>query len=394
LSKLQAAYDAEMASFFDLLRRISVAEKQGADAASLELKLAVVQRDRRAIGDEISLKLQEIRDVDGPTLEEEYAAHLANAAEKTKTKTKSMDWLAQRTAEAAQRLASKGSVQQLVETGEFDDPDAVEKSVLAPVRHPQRDFYIADLLDIAPKDDMASMEHPLFALKTGDKRVREYRRGGVSVKVMPGTYGCATIHDKDVWIYCISQLIEGINRGREDVSRTVRFTAYDFLVTTNRPTSGGKDGGYQRMAEALARLAGTRIETNIETAEIREREGFGLVDSWRVVEKKGGRMVAVEVTLPDWLFRSVQAQQVLTLSPDYFRIRKPLDRRIYELARKHCGNQKQWQCSVVALHEKSGSMDTVRKLRAALKVLAKADQLPDYSVTVEEAHDVVIFKKR
>jgi plasmid replication initiation protein len=105
-------------------------------------------------------------------------------------------------------------------------------------------------------------------------------------------------------------------------------------------------------------------------------------------------MVAVEVTLPDWLFRSVQAQQVLTLSPDYFRIRKPLDRRIYELARKHCGNQKQWQCSVVALHEKSGSMDTVRKLRAALKVLAKADQLPDYSVTVEEAHDVVIFKKR
>ena len=41
-------------------------------------------------------------------------------------------------------------------------------AVLAPVRHPQRDFYIADLLDIAPKDDMASMEHPLFALKAGD----------------------------------------------------------------------------------------------------------------------------------------------------------------------------------------------------------------------------------
>jgi plasmid replication initiation protein len=266
--------------------------------------------------------------------------------------------------------------------------------VLAPVRHPQRDFYIADLSDIAPKDDMPSMEHPLFALKAGDKRVREYTRGGVSVKVMPGTYGCATIHDKDVWIYCISQLVEGINRGREDVSRTVRFTAYDFLVTTNRPTNGGKAGGYERMAEAMGRLAGTRIETNIETAEIREREGFGLVDSWRVVEKKGGRMVAVEVTLPDWLFRSVQARQVLTLSPNYFRIRKSLDRRIYELARKHCGSQKQWQCSVVALHEKSGSTDTVRKLRAALKVLAEADQLPDYSVTFEDAHDVVIFRKR
>ena len=299
---------------------------------------------------------------------------------KRKTEAERAAWLAEKNAEIAARK-------------EVGTP-VVAPAVLAPVRHPQRDFYVADLLDIAPKDDMASMEHPLFALKAGDKRVREYKRGGTTVTVKPGFDGCATIHDKDVWIYCISQLVEGINRGREDVSRTVRFTAYDFLVTTNRATSGGKDGGYQRMAEALARLRGTSIETNIETAEIRERDGFGLVDAWRVVEKKGGRMVAVEVTLPDWLFRSVQAQQVLTLSPEYFRIRKPLDRRIYELARKHCGNQKQWQCSVVALHEKSGSTDTVRKLRAALKVLAKADQLPDYSVTLEEAHDVVIFKRR
>ena len=306
---------------------------------------------------------------------------MADAENKPKRKTEAerAAWLAEKNAEIAARK-------------EVGTP-VVAPAVLAPVRHPQRDFYIADLLDIAPKDDMASMEHPFFALKAGDKRVREYKRGGVSVKVMPGTYGCATIHDKDVWIYCISQLVEGINRGREDVSRTVRFTAYDFLVTTNRPTNGGKDGGYERMAEAMGRLAGTRIETNIETAEIREREGFGLVDSWRVVEKKGGRMVAVEVTLPDWLFRSVQAQQVLTLSADYFRIRKPLDRRIYELTRKHCGNQKQWQCSVVALHEKSGSTASIREFRRSLKQLVEADQLPDYKVELDAEVEVVKFTK-
>ena len=298
---------------------------------------------------------------------------------KRKTEAERAAWLAEKNAEIAARK-------------EVGTP-VVAPAVLAPVRHPQRDFYVADLLDIAPKDDMASMEHPLFALKAGDKRVREYKRGGTTVTVKPGFDGCATIHDKDVWIYCISQLVEGINRGREDVSRTVRFTAYDFLVTTNRATSGGKDGGYQRMAEAMGRLAGTRIETNIETAEIREREGFGLVDSWRVVEKKGGRMVAVEVTLPDWLFRSVQAQQVLTLSPEYFRIRKPLDRRIYELTRKHCGNQKQWQCSVVALHEKSGSTASIREFRRSLKQLVEADQLPDYKVELDAEVEVVKFTK-
>ncbi|WP_221624179.1 replication initiator protein A [Burkholderia sp. Bp9031] len=52
----------------------------------------------------------------------------------------------------------------------------------------QRDFFVADILDVAPKDDMASMEHPLFALKAGDMRVRTYERNGTIVKVMPGTY--------------------------------------------------------------------------------------------------------------------------------------------------------------------------------------------------------------
>lgn len=293
-----------------------------------------------------------------------------------KTDAERAAWLTAKTAEIEARKAAGTPI--------------VTTEVLAPLRHSQRDFFVADIIDVSIKDDMASMEHPLFALKVGDMRIREYSRNGVTVTVKPGSDGCATIHDKDIWIYCVSQLVEGINRERE-VGRTVRFTAYDFLVTANRQTSGE---GYRLMGDALARLRGTSIETNIETAEQRERRGFGLVDSWRIVEAKDGRMVAVEVTLPEWLYRSVQARQVLTLSPGYFRIRKPLNRRIYELARKHCGNQNQWQCSVNALHEKSGSSNTVRKLRAALKLLVDSDELPDYSVALDYENDVATFTKR
>lgn len=262
---------------------------------------------------------------------------------------------------------------------------------LSPARHPQRDFFVADILDAAPKDDMASMEHPLFALKTGDKRVRTYERNGNSVTVKPGHDGCATIHDKDVWIYCISQLVEAINRGRE-VCRTVHFTAYDFLVTTNRDTSGR---AYERMGNALSRLAGTRIETNIETNGGRERAGFGLIDSWRVIERdRDDRMVAVEVTLPDWLWRSIKARHVLTLSPDYFRLRKPLDRRIYELARKHCGAQSRWRVSIEALHEKSGSAASLREFRRLIKALAESNELPDYRVDFDVEAGMVTFYVR
>lgn len=273
-----------------------------------------------------------------------------------------------------------------------DEVDACTRGSLSPNRHQQRDFFVADILDAAPKDDLASMEHPLFALKAGDKRVRIYERNGTTVTVKPGHDGCATIHDKDLWIYCISQLVEAINRGREDVGRVLRLTGYDFLVATNRRTDGDS---YRRMGDTLARLCGTRIETNIATDGRRERAGFGLVDSWRVIERDhDGRMVAIEITLPDWLWRSVKAKHVLTLSRDYFRLRKPLDRRIYELARKHCGSQPKWRVSLAVLHEKSGSTDTRRKFRAAIKALAGANMLPDYRVVFDVVSDAATFYAR
>lgn len=260
-----------------------------------------------------------------------------------------------------------------------------------PTAAPPAAYFIADVLDWVPKADISSMEHPLFAIKAGDRRVRTYERHGVAVKVMPGSYGCATVYDKDLWIYCISQLVEALNRGREDVSRTVRFTAHDFLATTHRQTSGE---AYRLMSETLARLAGTRVETNIETAGQRERMGFGLVDLWRVVERDtDGRMVAVEVTLPEWLYRSVQSAKVLTLSPAYFHIRSPLARRVYELARKHCGYQCRWRVSLEVLRQKSGSTASPREFRRKMRALATRNDLPDYRVVLTEQGSVAFYPR-
>lgn len=172
--------------------------------------------------------------------------------------------------------AEPAAAPQIEDTADQAQPPKAraKSSHLVPHRHRQGDFFIADILDAIPKGDMASMEHPLFALKAGDMRVRVYGRNGATVTIKPGHDGCATIHDKDVWIYCISQLVEAMNRGREDVSRVVRFTAYDFLVSTNRRTDGDS---YERMKDALDRLRGTSVNTDIETDGFREARGFGLV---------------------------------------------------------------------------------------------------------------------
>ena len=76
-------------------------------------------------------------------------------------------------------------------------------------------FFICDLASPAPKDDMASMEHPLFTLATQpDRRILRYEHGEATIEVTPSVKGLATIHDKDVLIFCISQLMAALNEGR------------------------------------------------------------------------------------------------------------------------------------------------------------------------------------
>lgn len=267
-----------------------------------------------------------------------------------------------------------------------------DQTHLSVKKYLQKDFFIADIFDTTTfREDIASMEYPLFSLKAGDKRTRRFELNGFKTVVAPNSeYGMATIHDKDIWIYCISKLVAAMKQG-EEPNRTVHFTIYDYLVTTNRGTSGEY---YEKAKGALDRLAGTRITTEIETVKIREARGFGLIDSWRIVEEKDGRMVRVSVALPEWLYRSITNKAVLKISSDYFRLRKPLDRRIYELARKHCGHQITWQIGLDVLHQKAGSTAPLRNFKIAIKSLADSNELPDYEMKYDEKKGLVIFSNK
>jgi len=260
-----------------------------------------------------------------------------------------------------------------------------------------RDFFVCDLFDVSPKADLGSMEHPMFSLSTKpDRMIRQYSHNGVDVTVTPSVRGRATIHDKDILIYCVSQLMAAMNAGRA-ISRKLTLTAHDLLIATRRDTGGDS---YTRLREAFERLAGTRITTNIAVGGKETTSGFGLIESWEIIRRtkpkgKGeGRMVSVTVTLSEWLFRAVQAKSVLTLSRDYFSLRKPLERRIYELSRKHCGNQREWRIKLPLLHGKAGSDAPVRVFRAAVRRMMVDDNLPDYTLTEDPGDIIVVQRKR
>lgn len=266
---------------------------------------------------------------------------------------------------------------------------------LEPDRYPQGDFFICDILDAAPKGDMAPMEHPVFSLSTRpDKRRLRYENGPNWLEVRPSDEGLATIHDRDVLIFCISQLVAAMNEDREP-SRYVRFNAADLLRATNRAGGGA---GYQRLAAAFSRLQGTQIITNIVTGGQEVTTAFSLIDQVRIIRRtEGGRMVEVEVKLSDWTWNAVRAHEVLTLHRDYFRLRKPLERRIYEIARKHCGLQPEWRISLHKLHAKCGSASELRVFRQQIRHIADSDEahahMPDYGISVSD-NDMVVFRLR
>ncbi len=268
------------------------------------------------------------------------------------------------------------------------------RSPLLPDRHPIQDFFICDVTDAIPKDDMRSMEHPIFSLATKpDVHIREYEHKGTKLSVLPSALGLATIRDKDVLIYCISQLVAKMNTGVE-LHRTLHLKAYDLLVATNRNTDGR---GYEQLKSALDRLSGTPIRTNITTGGEEVTEGFGLIDGWKIIRQTAtGRMTELRVTLSDWVFNAVAAREILTLSRDYFRLRKPLERRIYELARKHCGQQDEWAISLEVLKKKCGSASEDYEFRRLVSIIcdedARHNHMPDYAISFDGSN--IRFRNR
>lgn len=267
-----------------------------------------------------------------------------------------------------------------------------EKSLL-PERHPTRDFFIADIFDNLPfKDDIASMEHPLFSLsKKIDMRELKYENKGNTLSIIPSVRGLPTIFDKDVLLYCASILMNAINKGKQP-HKTLRISSHDLLVATNRTKDGD---GYTLLKKALDRLTGVVIKTNIKTNNREVTNAFGLLESYRIIEssKFKNRMIRLELTLSDWFYNSILGKEVLTINRDYFRLGKPIDRRLYEIARKHCGKNQEWKITLENLKNKTGATSPLNKFRFIIRQLIKTNHLPDYTVFLSE-EDIVIFKPR
>ena len=242
--------------------------------------------------------------------------------------------------------------------------------------------------------DLFALEFPLFSLKL-DKRALDYEftsRNGTTITLCSTTAGRATMQDADLWLYCISKMMQLIYE-KDTPTRRITFTGYDFLKATGRKTSGTD---YQQVIKSLERLKGTILKTNrtIETWEV--GAGLGLLDSYEYVkDKKTGKIVQIEVVLPQWLYCEVVSKKIATIDPRYLEL-KPLEKRIYQLAKIHCRNDS--PSSIFNLDyfaEKVGTrINDLRNFRTKIKQMQETKPLPDFLINYDRKEDKVWFTWR
>lgn len=252
----------------------------------------------------------------------------------------------------------------------------------------QRELFTLDSPLIADvRGERSLMAYPFFSLSKGKwTKPLAYKTGSVSIEIVPNANGAATIYDKEIVLYIASLMIAKLEAG-EEVSPDFYFTAHDlFCVTGNNPSARS----YSRLSQALERLQGTQIKTNIETGGQGQEGYFSwlsealLYYSTSEDGKKERRLKAVRVRLCDWLYRAIlRDRQVLNYASTYFQL-GPVERRLYEIARSSCGDGP-YEIELDELRLQLGYQNSLPHFRHVLKGIAEHNAIPDYMISIVES---------
>lgn len=255
---------------------------------------------------------------------------------------------------------------------------------------PQGDLFRLDSPLIAEiRGERSLMAFPFFALaKTAWMKPLTYQTDTVTIEVRPSASGVATIYDKEIVLYIASLMAAKLEAG-DQAGQDFVFTAHDLFQVTGANHSARS---YGRLSEALERLQGTQIKTNIEAGGEGEEGFFSWLSEAKLhyTRAKGGerRLKAVKVRLCDWLYRAILLDRhVLDYAAAYFQL-GPIERRIYEVARSNM-EEGGLDLDLATFRLQIGYQNPLANFRQALRGIAGTHAIPGYHVelieTVEEA---------
>ncbi|HWZ21236.1 MAG TPA: replication initiator protein A [Cytophagaceae bacterium] len=241
--------------------------------------------------------------------------------------------------------------------------------------------------DTQLQDEQDAMSYPFYVLsKTKSLKIRIFYgvdSEGVpfSIEMSPNQkHGSLTIFDYDIVLFSQSLISQALRDGLTP-SKTIRITKHRLLKAIGRHTGGDN---YKDLDASFARIQGTMFR-NTKLKNIKGKrngyEQYYLISSLVYIPETE----EYEYQICDWIYDSIMDKQLLSLSPDYFKIKSPINRRLYLMFRKHAGKQDNgYWISFEALFKKSGSEDVERKFKySVVNFIKKKNNLPEYHLTIE-----------
>lgn len=251
---------------------------------------------------------------------------------------------------------------------------------------PQGDLFAFDSPLLAEiRGEQSLMAFPFFALSKGKwTKPLAYRNETVSIEIVATSKGVATIYDKEVLLYIASLMVAKLDAGM-DVSQEFYFTAHDLFRITG---ISGSARSYARLSDALERLQGTQIKTNIEAGGVGQAGFFSWLSEAELhySKTKTGvkRLKAVKVRLCDWLYRAIlRDRRVLEYAPSYFQL-GPVERRLYEVALSACVTGP-IDVDIDELRLQLGYQSSLKHFRFEMKRIADEDVIPGFGFDLVDA---------
>ena len=237
--------------------------------------------------------------------------------------------------------------------------------------------------------DRSVMDFPFFGLeKKPQMGVIEHKVGSTTITIRAGESGIATMYDKEIILYVASLIYERMVRSQAYTQEMV-FTAHDFFRATGTPNPGKRE--YQRFTDAMSRLQGTQVQTNLKTGGSGHRGWFSWIENAQVIYDNAPegfeKLRAVKVRLCDFLFRAIERDvSMYSYHHEYFQLGL-IERRLYEIARSHCKTDEPFEIDLGQLYKTVGSRSVVRRFKQHLMMIEQQDTLPHYRMSIRDEVD-------
>ena len=243
---------------------------------------------------------------------------------------------------------------------------------------------------------MDFMSYPFFSLSKNKMTKIIFKYQEVEIKIVaPSEIGIATVYDLDFLIWLTSQISQLLNKGITP-PRTIRIRPSSFFKDTGRIRSGKE---YKSFSATLVRLKSTTILTNIKAGNLIYYKGFSWINDFEIVKDENEKVLGVKIELSEWFYRRCAKDKAyLAIDPAYFSLSSGIDRWLYGLARKHCGNNDIWSFSIQGLFKRYPNQNrNIRFFKRDLLSAVKKNKLPEYILEQgigENGKDTIYFAPR